>query len=227
MIYRNLKKPDLSASISKQGNSVKTGTNLRRIRSARGLSAKQLAEIVGTSGAQLTRLEKGQRRFTDTWLKRISKALDVTVSELISELGNNNEIAVEFVSGPTGKDEIPSDNRVLLKLPIDERFPNAQRYAVLIERSDPGSKFSSGSIVVCAHVEELNQVMTLGDFYHVRINHKDGWQSLICELDKDINDRLKFSPCTKHNPKIGNLFLSSGNENVSVTGFVIGKYLKV
>lgn len=57
---------------------------IREIREAAGLSAKQLGEMVGTSGNQITRLETGERRLTVEWMTRIAEALRVTPADLIS-----------------------------------------------------------------------------------------------------------------------------------------------
>lgn len=57
--------------------------NLEKIRLEKGLSQQKLAELVGTSGPQVNRLEKGERRLTVDWLMRFAEALDVSPSEII------------------------------------------------------------------------------------------------------------------------------------------------
>lgn len=59
---------------------------IREIRQKRGLSVAELASRVGTSQPQLTRLETGQRRLTEDWLRRLAKALDVEPAELIASV---------------------------------------------------------------------------------------------------------------------------------------------
>ena len=62
-----------------------TGMNrIRELREARGLSAADLAEKVGTSQPQITRLERGERRLTVDWMQRIAKALDCQPSDLMA-----------------------------------------------------------------------------------------------------------------------------------------------
>jgi transcriptional regulator with XRE-family HTH domain len=57
------------------------------IRTARGLTQEELADLVSTSPQQIARLEKGQRKLTDEWMGRLAPALKVRKSELLVELG--------------------------------------------------------------------------------------------------------------------------------------------
>ncbi len=56
---------------------------VREWREARGWSQAHLGRLIDASQPQVDRLEKGERRLTDEWLKRLAKALGVGVSELL------------------------------------------------------------------------------------------------------------------------------------------------
>ncbi len=56
---------------------------IREIRLKRGLSQARLAERLNTSQSQIDRLEKGERKLTVEWLKKISEALDVFMGQLL------------------------------------------------------------------------------------------------------------------------------------------------
>ena len=56
---------------------------IKELREAKGLSSRQLAKLVKTSAVQMGRLEKGQCKLTLEWMVRVSKALDVALSELV------------------------------------------------------------------------------------------------------------------------------------------------
>ena len=60
------------------------GQNLRRLRTRRGLSLERLAQISGVSRAMLGQIELGQSAPTINVLFKISRALEVTFSALIS-----------------------------------------------------------------------------------------------------------------------------------------------
>ncbi|MBY0430980.1 MAG: helix-turn-helix domain-containing protein [Rhodospirillales bacterium] len=59
---------------------------IRELREQRGLSLEQLAARAGTTNQQVSRLEKGQRRLTDDWLRRLAEALQVHPVDLLSDL---------------------------------------------------------------------------------------------------------------------------------------------
>ena len=60
------------------------GTNLRRLRTRRGLSLERLAQLSGVSRAMLGQIELGQSAPTINVLWKIARALEVTFSALIS-----------------------------------------------------------------------------------------------------------------------------------------------
>ena len=60
------------------------GTNLRKLRTRRGLSLERLAQLSGVSRAMLGQIELGQSAPTINVLWKIARALEVTFSALIS-----------------------------------------------------------------------------------------------------------------------------------------------
>jgi phage repressor protein C with HTH and peptisase S24 domain len=72
--------------------------NLRSIREKMGLTLDQLAEMMGTSQQQLSRLEKGERRLSDVWLRRYEK---VGISYL-RIFGNDKPPKMVMVLGKIG-----------------------------------------------------------------------------------------------------------------------------
>lgn len=63
--------------------------NIQRLREARKWSRPTLGARMGTSGQQVERLEKGQRKLTQGWIDKAASALGVTPSEIISPLGDD------------------------------------------------------------------------------------------------------------------------------------------
>ncbi|MGE4613744.1 MAG: helix-turn-helix domain-containing protein [Planctomycetota bacterium] len=64
---------------------AKIGDLIRSLREEKGVTAKDLAERIGLSASQMSRLESGQRRVNSEVLARIARALEVTPSELFEE----------------------------------------------------------------------------------------------------------------------------------------------
>lgn len=57
---------------------------IRELRERRGLTVYELAERIGTTGAQISRLELGQRKLTEDWMRKLALALDVHPAELLA-----------------------------------------------------------------------------------------------------------------------------------------------
>lgn len=57
--------------------------NIRTVREMRGLTQEALAQKLGTSAAQVNRLEKSVRKLTIEWLLKLCAALDATADEIV------------------------------------------------------------------------------------------------------------------------------------------------
>ncbi|HDZ73749.1 MAG TPA: XRE family transcriptional regulator [Aurantimonas coralicida] len=58
------------------------GELLKHYRELRGLSQQKLAEFVGTSNQQISRLELGDRRLGEKWRERLAPPLTITPDDL-------------------------------------------------------------------------------------------------------------------------------------------------
>lgn len=58
---------------------------IREIRDSLHLSQEELADRMGTSYQQVSRLERGERKLTDEWLDSLSKALGCSKSSFLVE----------------------------------------------------------------------------------------------------------------------------------------------
>lgn len=56
---------------------------IRNLRLARGYSLQDLAEKIGTSKSQIDKLEKGERRLTLDWMRRLADGLTCTITDII------------------------------------------------------------------------------------------------------------------------------------------------
>lgn len=62
-----------------------TPNRIQEWRKRRELSQEQLANAVHTTKAQISKLEKGDRQLTETWMKRLASALGCMPHELMIE----------------------------------------------------------------------------------------------------------------------------------------------
>lgn len=67
---------------------VSFGLKLKKIRNSKNLSQEKLAEITGLHRTYISSLERGNRNPTLLTLQALSKSLDVSVSELLEDLGD-------------------------------------------------------------------------------------------------------------------------------------------
>jgi transcriptional regulator with XRE-family HTH domain len=67
------------------GDAPNVENRIQKLREQAGLTLLELALRVGTSTAQIQRLEKGTRRLSDHWMGRIAPALGVEPVELFAE----------------------------------------------------------------------------------------------------------------------------------------------
>ena len=72
---------------------------IREFRAVRGLSMDKLAALVGTTGAQISRLENGDCRLTVEWMRRLAVALNISPADLIA---NTTALAEDVVPADIG-----------------------------------------------------------------------------------------------------------------------------
>ena len=92
---------------------------LKELRLAANYSQDKLAELVGTTGQQVSRLERTERKLSPDWMERFSKALDVPVTAFIDDRPLE---AIRAKSAPDVPDEI--DEIELLGLWREMQFPS-------------------------------------------------------------------------------------------------------
>ena len=80
--------------VSESCKSLDVTNRIRELREALGLSLSELARRVGTSPQQLYRLEHGERRLAENWMRRIAAGLGVRPGDLLVEA---REVAGELV----------------------------------------------------------------------------------------------------------------------------------
>jgi len=65
---------------------------IRELRKQKGLTQGELGELVGLHQTQIGNLENGARNFTFEWARRIARALECTVADLLSESDNPDRL---------------------------------------------------------------------------------------------------------------------------------------
>lgn len=141
------------------------GTNLKRLRVKRGLSLERLAQKSGVSRAMLGQIELGKSTPTINIVWKISKALDVPFSALISERAQASTVVL-----PANKAKVlrSSDgvfsSRALFPFdsPRKVEFYELRLAAGAAEHSDPHAPGTNENLVVT----QGNIVLELGNEHH-------------------------------------------------------------
>ncbi|KNY13116.1 hypothetical protein AKG11_31085 [Shinella sp. SUS2] len=71
------------------------GIFIKELMEARGLRNKDIAEAIGTSDVNVSRLLSGQRGIDLDWLHAFARALDVPLWELFQPPGRNGKVSGE------------------------------------------------------------------------------------------------------------------------------------
>lgn len=117
---------------------MKDGAVLRKLRSDKQMSQAQLAELAGTSQQQIDKLERGLRKFSLEWARKLAPHLGVKIKDLWSGEGGQVPVVGYVGAGETvhyyddhpqgsGLDEVDAPpglrNGVALKVKGDSMAP--------------------------------------------------------------------------------------------------------
>jgi len=135
------------------------GSNLRRLRTRRGLSLERLAQISGVSRAMLGQIELGQSAPTINVLWKIARALEVTFSALISARTQSGALVLRSSEAKilTSKDRSFSSRALF---PFDEprrvEFYELRLAPGSVEDADAHPPGTSENLVVTAGAIEID-----------------------------------------------------------------------
>jgi len=135
------------------------GSNLRRLRTRRGLSLERLAQISGVSRAMLGQIELGQSAPTINVLWKIARALEVTFSALISARTQSGALVLRSSESKilTSKDRSFSSRALF---PFDEprrvEFYELRLAAGSVEDADAHPPGTTENLVVTAGTIEID-----------------------------------------------------------------------
>ena len=133
---------------------------LRATRAIRHLTQRQLADRAGTTLQQISRLERGDRRLTLDWVRRLARALECSEMELIG--AGITAIAPIMVQGATEADawhamvEWPRDRWYPVPVPEDRRFAGVERFGLLVRGNAMNRRYPEGSILTCVQLDILD-----------------------------------------------------------------------
>jgi len=199
---------------------------LKQIREKLGLTQNALAELVKTSQPQILRLEKSKRKLTKEWAERLAPALHTTAEALMFGTGGPIGMPVMGIIEAGQFRDISlldqSDERPVIAVAKDTRFPHADQYALEVSGDSMDELFPDGCFVTCANWADTGMELRAGLIVHVERNIG----SLVETTLKEIQGNGPFtlrprSSNPKHKPIS---FTGSDGVEVTVRGLVTGKW---
>lgn len=173
------------------------GNYLQKIREEKGITRPQLAEMVGTNKGQIWKLEKGERRLSDIWLSKLSKALNVSQSSILGETPTTGETRViGFVQAGlfTESRTLPEEEQE--SVPTPKNKWGYEHFSGLKVKGDSMDKiFPEGTILLCVDVHDFKDPLETGLFVIVqRRGEGDTWESTVKELVVEENGETFLVP---------------------------------
>ncbi|MCP5362116.1 MAG: helix-turn-helix transcriptional regulator [Hyphomicrobiales bacterium] len=118
-----------------------TPNRIRELRRSKGWTLNELAAATGTSGDQISKLERGARRLSLDWMERLANVLGCTPAALIQETGSL--ISVTGIVGSNGEVTSPDHAPPTLHAPPGVSVSNGLR-AVIVGKEANSLLFRPG-----------------------------------------------------------------------------------
>ena len=139
---------------------------IRNLRKKKGFTMKKLADAVGTSQQQIDRLEKNQRRLTVDWMRRIGKALDCDIMDLLPDSGQHRSSAITSKAKVVGKVQsnlniewlTPEETYPLL-FGRPKFVPSTRMFALIVNGAD-NSDFPEGTELVFSELDNEKEIVS-------------------------------------------------------------------
>lgn len=203
---------------------------LKDIREARDLTQAQIAEMVGTAPATISRLESGAMQMTEVWARRIAKALNLHLSEVFGEVVPpaypGMAVLGEVQAGVWCEAEV-ADALRYPPLPIfpDPLYSSKAQYALRVRGESMNRVVRDGSYIVCVSWAEIGRDPREGDLVVVE-RRRAGLVETTVKRIKFAGGQMVLAP-DSDDPKWQNpipLGTGSDAEEAAITALVVGKY---
>lgn len=151
---------------------------IKKLRKRRGLSQQALAELVSTSRSQIVKLERGERRLTDQWMRRLAGPLHCSPSEIMDDTAISLKPA-RVVGAVCAGDyreatEWPVDDQYSVGYYEDGFFPGIKRFALRVDGPSMNQILPEGSHVICVDLIDARYEPKTGDLVIVHRTDKHG-----------------------------------------------------
>jgi len=145
------------------------GNNIKKILDSKNIKQKYFAELIGETTVNITRYLKEQRGIPESLYPIISKALNVSLDEILG----TNSISSKYIpligKASCGKPQ-DYDLNGYEPIPVPEDMYRVGMYAVEAEGDSMSPKINNRDIVYCC----ANQIIDNGKIVHYSLNGESG-----------------------------------------------------
>ncbi|MBG1232996.1 helix-turn-helix domain-containing protein [Aestuariivirga litoralis] len=175
--------------------------NIREIRDSRKLTLEVLAERTGLSVGYLSRLEKGARNLSLKNMQLIADSMQVQPHELLPLQTSHHRIPLvgEVQAGKWRATDEPWEDPEVFDIPLPEPYKGLRPFALRVLGPSMNSIYPEGSILICCHVEELQEDPIPGKRYIIEdCDEADGIETTVKEFVVDAEGRPWAWPRSTH-----------------------------
>jgi repressor LexA len=223
--------------------SVEPAERLKQARIARKFrTAKQFSDTHGIPQATYSTHESGKRGLSREAALRYAELLDISIDWLLTGRGVGPEGASDDPENAVHVSSIPvvgavqagqwveavewdQDEWYEIAIPPDPRYPNQRRFGLEVRGPSMNELYPEGSVVVCLRLYELGREPKSGERVVVERRRADGCVEATVKEFRQDGEGVWLWPRSTH-PAFQQPvpFPDDGDEEVTITGLVVGSY---
>jgi len=129
------------------------GLRIKKFRKSKGMTQKELANIINKGETSITRYEKGDVQIPANVLERIANALDVSYSDLTGIINVNVKITSTATARVNVNGQVTTKNELLIQSYLKNKFPdeyellNEEDFKKIYELVDNYVEFNFNKII--------------------------------------------------------------------------------
>lgn len=185
------------------------GQHLRRLRKARGESQQDVAAMIGAKQSTVSRWERDEQEPEPAHLARLAAWAKEDVAEWLNRYVGEFPVhdygdflpvvgAVEADYWAAGW-EWPETDKFDVAVPADRRFPDIERFGLLVRGPAMDKLYPDGAIAICANLTDLGTPPAPGQkFVVLRRDPADRYEVTIKELAYDQDGTPWLWPRSNH-----------------------------
>lgn len=205
-------------------------SRLKELLEERDISIAELARMVGTTHATISRLKSGNMQMTEHWARKIATAMKIGVAEIFGEvippMTPGMRVLGEVQAGVWKEAEVADELRYP-PLPIlpDHVYSKVTQFALRVRGESMNRVVQDGMYIVCASWPELGREPEDGDLVVVE-RRRAGLVETTLKRVRMENGSVVFVPDStdarwQEPVRIGDL---GDGEEIAIIALAIGKY---